>query len=322
MIGRAFPTMAARSGGRTALPGLRALGGRIPLAGMRALGARFAAGETADDAARVAERLAADGLLVTVEYAGDAADRGRAGAVVEEYLHLLGRLADSGLGRRAEVTVRASALGPAEGGGEDLAGEAADRLCAAAHAAGTAVTIDPDDDPPAVAWALRLVGGLRRRHPDTGVAIPAALRAARRYSADLAASGVRVVLRPGGYARPVTADGGPATFATRHEADRSYVRCLTVLMAGPGHPVVATPDPRLIEIAATLAIRHDRPPESFEYQLDHGVRPDLARRLAESGARVRVRVPYGRGHPAVLRRRLAERPADLGILVRSSLVRK
>ena len=52
-------------------------------------------------------------------------------------------------------------------------------------------------------------------------------------------------------------------------------------MNGPGYPMVATHDPRLIEIAASLALLTGRGPDSFEYQMLYGIRPDEQLRLAD-----------------------------------------
>jgi len=106
-------------------------------------------------------------------------------------------------------------------------------------------------------------------------------------------------------------------YRDRGEVDRSYVRCLKVLMAGQGYPMVATHDPRLVEIAGALAIRHDRAKGSYEYQMLYGVRPDEQRRLAEQGERVRVYLPYGDEWYGYLVRRMAERPQNLALFVRS-----
>ena len=54
----------------------------------------------------------------------------------------------------------------------------------------------------------------------------------------------------------------------------------------------------------------------------YGVRPEEQRRLASSGAKVRVYVPYGRDWYPYLVRRLAERPSNLALLLRSLLSRR
>jgi proline dehydrogenase len=104
--------------------------------------------------------------------------------------------------------------------------------------------------------------------------------------------------------------------------DRSYVRCLKILMSGAGYPMVATHDPRLIEIAGSLAAQNRRVQGSYEYQLLYGVRPEEQRRLARIGEKVRVYVPYGDEWYGYLMRRLAERPANVAFFLRSLISKK
>jgi proline dehydrogenase len=47
------------------------------------------------------------------------------------------------------------------------------------------------------------------------------------------------------------------------------------------------------------------------------VRTDLQRRLVKDGYRVRIYIPFGRDWFPYFMRRLAERPANLGFLVRN-----
>ena len=88
-------------------------------------------------------------------------------------------------------------------------------------------------------------------------------------------------------------------------------------MNGSGYPMLATHDPRLIEITDSLALLTGRAPDSFEYQMLYGIRPAEQRRLAGTGARMRVYVPYGGDWYAYLVRRLAERPQNLAFFLRS-----
>ncbi|ACY99987.1 proline dehydrogenase family protein [Thermomonospora curvata] len=271
---------------------------------------RFVAGRTAEEALTVVRRLTGGGLLVTVDHLGeDTTDARRAETVVENYLELLDLISTAGLGARAEVSVKLSAVGQALD--EELALENARRICAAAKAAGTAVTLDMEDHT-TVASTLRILRELREDHPETGAVVQAYLRDAERHCAELAHEGSRVRLCKGAYAAPAD-----VAFTSRHEIDKSYVRCLKVLMAGRGYPMVATHDPRLIEIAGALAVFHDRAPDSFEYQMLYGIRPAEQRRLAAMGSRVRVYVPYGGEWYGYAMRRMAERPANLALILRS-----
>jgi hypothetical protein len=47
--------------------------------------------------------------------------------------------------------------------------------------------------------------------------------------------------------------------------------------------MLATHDPRLIEITTSLALLTGRAPDSFEYQMLYGIRPAEQRRLAGTG---------------------------------------
>jgi proline dehydrogenase len=137
----------------------------------------------------------------------------------------------------------------------------------------------------------------------------------RRTEADcrsLAAKGNRVRLCKGAYSEPQS-----EAYTARHDIDRSYARCLRILMEGPGYPMVASHDPRLIQIAGSLARQNERSADEFEYQMLFGIRPDEQRRLAASGAKVRVYVPYGDDWYGYLVRRLAEKPANLRFFLRS-----
>jgi proline dehydrogenase len=53
----------------------------------------------------------------------------------------------------------------------------------------------------------------------------------------------------------------------------------------------------------------------------YGIRADEQRRLADTGARVRVYVPYGADWYGFFMRRLAERPANVAFFLRSVLSR-
>jgi proline dehydrogenase len=277
--------------------------------------ARFVAGDSADDALRVTARLQAAGLLVTLDYLGeDTADPDQAAAVAEEYIRLLSRLSSAGLaGRgRAEVSVKPTAVGlglPEHG--EKTATENITRICAAARSAGTTVTLDMEDHT-RVDQTLRILAQIRPEFPDLGCVIQSYLRRSAGDCEALAGAGSRVRLCKGAYSAP-----DAAAFAARTEVDRSYARCLRVLLAGEGYPMLATHDPRLIEIIGAKAAAAGRPASSYEYQMLYGIRPGEQARLAGSGAQMRVYVPYGSDWYSYLVRRLAERPANLAFFLRS-----
>jgi proline dehydrogenase len=281
--------------------------------------ARFVAGAAQDDALGVTRQLLGRGLLVTLDYLGEhTTDPEQAAAVADEYISVLGRLSGAGHTRigAAEVSVKPTAVGLGlSEHGEKTARENITRICVAARDAGTTVTLDMEEHH-LVEPVLRLVRELRADFPDLGCVIQSYLRRSEEDCAALAAAGSRVRLCKGAYGAPEQ-----VAFTSRREIDLSYVRCLKTLLAGPGYPMLATHDPRMIEIAGAQAILAGRAVDTFEYQMLYGIRPAEQRRLAATGARMRVYVPYGSDWYGYLVRRLAERPANLGFFLRSLATR-
>ena len=283
---------------------------------------RFVAGETAADAVAVTGRLRGAGLLASLDHLGeDTTEPEHAAAVTQEYEDLLTALAATGLtgggtASFSEVSVKPTAVGlRLSPHGEKTAAANIARICAAARTAGTTVTIDMEDHE-AVEPTLRIAAELRAEFPGIGCVIQSYLRRSERDCGALAEAGARVRLCKGAYSAPAD-----VAFTSARDVDRSYARCLRELMSGPGYTMVATHDPRLIEIAGAQAVLAGRPDGSVEFQMLYGVRPDEQRRLAAAGERVRVYVPYGSDWYGYLVRRLAERPANLAFFLRAIATR-
>jgi proline dehydrogenase len=275
--------------------------------------ARYVPGESTESAIEAARHLVGDGLLCTLDYLGeDTLDRAQADAIVHAYTDLLRGIAASGLSHGAEVSVKLSAVGQAlSNDGDKVALDNARTICQAARNAGTTVTLDAEDHTTTDA-TLEVLRNLRQDFPETGAVVQAYLRRTERDCRDLAYEGSRVRLCKGAYKEPAS-----VAFQDRADVDKSYVRCLKVLMAGRGYPMVASHDPTLIDIAGALAARYDRQKGSYEYQMLYGIRPEEQRRLAGAGEKMRVYVPYGHEWYGYLMRRLAERPSNVTFFLRS-----
>jgi len=279
---------------------------------------RFVPGETTEAAVAATSRLVASGLQVTLDFLGeDTLDREQADATVTAYLELLKALGDSGLAAHAEVSVKLSAVGQALPDiGEKVALENARTICRAARNAGTTVTLDMEDHTTTDS-TLGTLRELRKDFPETGAVLQAYLHRTVADCRDLAYEGSRVRLCKGAYKEPAS-----VAYQDRLEVDRSYVRCLKVLMEGDGYPMIASHDPRIIRIAAHLAQQTRRAQGTYEYQMLYGIRPEEQRRLADSGETMRVYVPYGTEWYGYLMRRLAERPSNLTFFLRSLVSKK
>lgn len=260
----------------------------------------------AGDIGAVVGDLTRKGLLVTVDHLGEeVTDQAQAEAAVGDHLALL-RLLPAG----ADVSIKLTALGLRLSRG--LALDHAAAICAAAERKGVTVTLDAEEHD-TIPGLHAVHAALRREHPEVGVVVQAYLPDSLDRCEKLV--GARVRLCKGAYT-------APGAYTRTADIDRAFVRCLKVLMAGTGYPMVATHDPRLVRIASTLAVLDGRDLTGFEYQMLYGVRPEEQARLAGLGARMRVYVPYGSDWYAYLMRRLAERPRNLAFFLRSLASRR
>jgi proline dehydrogenase len=278
----------------------------------------YVPGETTESAVEATAGLADAGLLTTLDFLGeDTLDADQAEATVRAYLDLLQQLSARGLTRGAEVSVKLSAIGQfLPENGHKIALENARTICRAARNAGTTVTLDMEDHTTTDS-TLAILRELRKDFPETGAVLQAMLHRTEADCRALAYEGSRVRLCKGAYMEPED-----VAFQDKLEIDKSYVRCLKVLLGGQGYPMIATHDPRMIQIASSLASRFGRRPGTYEFQMLYGIRPEEQKRLAAAGETMRVYIPYGTEWYGYLMRRLAEKPQNLAFFARSLVSKK
>lgn len=264
---------------------------------------------------RAVSVLRRTGRLATVDYLGEyTTDPELAARTRGAYLSLLRRLAQENLSQhgQGEVSVKLSALGQSlPRDGDAIALDNAAQICAAAQEAGTTVTLDMEDHT-TVDRTLETARTLRADFPWLGIVLQSRLRRTEADCRDFATDGSRVRLCKGAYQEPES-----VAYQDRGAVDRAYVRSLKILMAGGGYPMLATHDPRLVKIGYALAEEQGRTPDTFEFQMLFGIRPDEQKRIADRGNTMRVYVPYGDQWYGYLMRRMAERPANTAFFLRA-----
>lgn len=279
---------------------------------------RFVPGDTLGGVLEVVAALRDSGRFISIDYLGEnVVDADHAAATVQAYLDLLdalGRRYDCAFDgvRPLEVSLKLSALGQSlDRDGQKIALDNARTICERAEAVGAWVTVDAEDHTTTDS-TLSISGDLRVDFPWLGTVLQAYLRRTHGDCAELASVGARIRLCKGAYDEP-------ASVAYRAAADvtDSYLRCLRVLLAGRGYPMVASHDPAIIDAVAGLARESGRDGDDFEYQMLYGIRDDEQRRLVSAGNQVRVYVPFGTQWYGYFMRRLAERPANLGFFLRA-----
>ena len=163
-----------------------------------------------------------------------------------------------------------------------------------------------------VSETLSLFGEAVVKHPETRLAVQAALRRTPLDLEAMAGLKPRIRLVKGAYAEPVElAQQG------KKEISAQYKFLTDWLFQYGTDPAFGTHDGELIDYARQAAVKAGKGPKDFEIQVLYGIRRDLQQQLAQAGYRVRVYIPFGSAWYPYLTRRMAERPSNLLFFLRA-----
>jgi proline dehydrogenase len=274
----------------------------------RSMARRFVAGETLDEAIATARKCNDAGMFVSLDYLGEnvstTTDAQRAR---DAYLEIFERIAKERL--QANVSCKLTQLGL------DLSAEFCEGLVLSVveRAAGYDNFLRVDMEGSIYTErTIELVKRIRARNPAIGTVIQAYLYRSERDIQDLLGYGCRVRLCKGAYK-----ESADVAFERKRDVDANYVRLMQMLLPSGFYHAIATHDPHMIAETIRCAAAKQIPKDDFEFQMLYGIRTDLQRRLVSGGYRVRIYIPYGRDWFPYFMRRLAERPANIGFLLRN-----
>jgi proline dehydrogenase len=110
-------------------------------------------------------------------------------------------------------------------------------------------------------------------------------------------------------------------YQQKAEVDAAFIDLMRVLLRQGTYPAIATHDPAMIEATTSFAAQEHIAKDTFEFQMLYGIRRDLQTSLSRQGYPFRVYVPFGKEWFPYFMRRLGERPANVGFVLKS-LVRE
>jgi proline dehydrogenase len=161
---------------------------------------------------------------------------------------------------------------------------------------------------------IELVKRVRARNPAIGAVIQSYLYRSETDVQDLLAYGCRIRLCKGAYK-----ESADVAYPRKKDVDFNYIHLMQLLLSSGFYHAIATHDPRMIAETIRFAAAKQISKDDFEFQMLYGIRTDLQRRLVKDGYRLRIYIPYGKDWFPYFMRRLAERPANLGFLLRNFL---
>ena len=290
---------------------LKLLATRYGMSGERGFARRFIAGEHVEQVIAAARAVETRGLAITLDYLGESvSETPEARRATQEYLDIVDRIVAAGIERN--VSLKLSQLGldlDPQLGLDNLR-----RILQRASPHGFFVRIDMESsaytDATLDVFETLWEEGFRQ----VGVVLQSALRRSAEDLRRVTRMGARVRLVKGAYKEP-----RELAWQRRAEVDAAYVSLTQALLREGTYPAFATHDPAMIAAAKTYAAEYGVRRDAFEFQMLYGIRRDLQTALAAEGYKVRVYIPFGREWFPYFMRRLGERPANVGFVIRALL---
>ena len=288
---------------------LKRLASRYGLATTESFASRFIAGESIETAIEASKRLQAHGFLITLDHLGEGVETiEAAAAATREYVRLIDVIVAAGIERNISLKLTQLGIDVDRATCVDnlrrILEPAARHQCYVRidmeHSVYTERTIELFE----TLW--------EQEYRNLGLALQACLYRSENDVRRMNELGARVRLVKGAYK-----EAAAVAYQRKDEVDAAFVRLARQLLDAGTYPAIATHDPGVIDqvrsYAAASGVTNDR----FEFQMLYGIRRDLQASLVESGYRMRVYVPFGREWFPYFMRRLGERPANLGFVVKA-----
>jgi len=290
---------------------LKRLASKYGMRSRESFARRFIAGETIDEAIEASRSIQAQGLHLTLDYLGESVRTvEEADAATREYVRLVDVIVKAGIERN--ISLKLTQLGA----GIDRATcvDNLRRILEPARRHDFFVRIDMEDS----AWTQMTLDVFetlwQQEYRNIGIALQAALHRTENDVRRMNELGAPVRLVKGAYKEPKD-----VAYQRKSDVDAAFVRLMQLLLDSGTSPAIATHDPPMIEAAQAYMKRNGIGKDRFELEMLYGIRRDLQGTLASEGYQVRLYIPFGREWFPYFMRRLGERPANLGFVVRGIL---
>ncbi|MCM3174370.1 proline dehydrogenase family protein [Paenibacillus sp. MER 99-2] len=273
------------------------------------LAGKFIAGNTLEEALEEIRILNNKGIMATLDHLGEGITRlSEAALYRDEYLRLVDGIAreqaDSNVSLKP--TQMGLALDPEEGYENIRA------VAAQAKLHDLFVRIDMEDSP----FTQATLDIVRRLHGEglvnTGTVLQAYLHRTVEDTRDMIREGIRLRLVKGAYKEPAT-----VAYQNASEVIEQFKLMIRHHLDQGVYTAVASHDDHIISWTKQYAKDRGISPDAYEFQMLYGLRMSEQERLAQEGYRIRCYVPYGTMWYPYYTRRLAEKPANLWMVVKN-----
>jgi proline dehydrogenase len=271
-------------------------------------------GETVEEALGAAATLKPARINTILTRLGEnVTNLAEADAVTQHYLDVLDKVQASGLD--AQISVKPTQLGLDLDA--DVCQRNLDRICEKAERlANVPVWIDMESSP-YVDPTLKLYRKSKERFRGVGVALQAYLYRTAKDVEDLIPLGPAIRVVKGAYLEPPD-----VAFPRKSDTDENFYKLCCRLVADDAQKTgtllhIATHDVPLADRIGAYIDQHNVPSSAYEYAMLYGIAVGQQKRLAAAGRRLRVLISYGEYWFPWYMRRLAERPANVGFVLKN-----
>ncbi len=271
----------------------------VPKPIVRRIAAPYIAGESLDDQLATIRELNERGFMVGTSILGEFVTRKEESEeAVAQYEEALAAIAEQQLD--SNIHVKLTHLGLQLD--KQFCHDNVRHLLAVAGDSGNFVRIDMEDSP-TTDDTLELHGRLQQEFDNVGVVIQACMRRSLADVRNLVETRANVRLCKGIYIEPRR-----IAYIDRELIRRNYSMLLEELLGGGCYVGIATHDEWLVQDAFRTVQRLGLEPSRYEFQMLHGVDPQLRRTIRDAGHRLRVAVPFGSSWYPYSVRRLRKNP--------------
>jgi proline dehydrogenase len=288
--------------------GLKSLASRYGMRNTDSFARRFIAGESIEEAIVAARVVEQAGLQATLDLLGESvASADEANAATLAYLQVMRTITEAGVGRNVSLKLTQLGLDIDRATCVDNLR----RILDEANAHNFFVRIDMENAPytERTLEIFETLWGIGYRN--AGVVLQSYMKRSEADVHRVNKLGARVRLVKGAYKEPAD-----AAYQQKSEVDAQFVKLMQILLKEGTYPAIATHDEKMIAATNEFAVANNISKDKYEFQMLYGIRRDLQTSLAAAGHPFRVYVPFGKEWFPYFMRRLGERPANIGFVLR------
>jgi len=273
------------------------------------LAGKFIAGDTLAEALAEIEILNSKGIMVTLDHLGEGIKQlTEATGYKEEYIRLVNGIAEGNV--NSNVSLKPTQMGLALN--KEACYDNIRAVVSQAKKLNNFVRIDMEDTP----FTQATIDIVLRLHAEgltnVGTVIQAYLFRTEDDVKRLIEAKVNLRLVKGAYK-----EAGTVAYQQMSEVIDNYKKIIRMHLDGGVYTAIASHDDRIIHWVKEYTAKNGISKDAFEFQMLYGLRMNDQEQLAKEGYRIRCYMPYGTMWYPYYTRRLAEKPANLWMVVKN-----